>query len=60
LFHSPCHHYVRLSFGPPLEDLNKGLDAIENLLKRVKKGEDTSMGHGYKKSLDGIDTGEQV
>ena len=24
LFHSPCHHFVRLSFGPPLEDLNAG------------------------------------
>ena len=24
LFSSPCHHFVRLSFGPPLEDLNKG------------------------------------
>ncbi|OBZ69115.1 Aspartate aminotransferase [Grifola frondosa] len=28
LFHSPCHNFVRLSFGPPLEDLDKGLDAI--------------------------------
>jgi aspartate/methionine/tyrosine aminotransferase len=24
LFSSPCHHFVRLSFGPPLEDLDKG------------------------------------
>lgn len=24
LFNSPCHHYVRLSFGPPIEDLDKG------------------------------------
>jgi hypothetical protein len=24
LFNSPCHHFVRLSFGPPLEDLNRG------------------------------------
>lgn len=24
LFHSPCHHFVRLSFGPPLEVLNRG------------------------------------
>ena len=24
LFNSPCHHFVRLSFGPPLEDLEKG------------------------------------
>ncbi|RKP09687.1 pyridoxal phosphate-dependent transferase [Thamnocephalis sphaerospora] len=34
LFESPCHHFVRLSFGPPLEELQRGLDGIERLLKR--------------------------
>jgi hypothetical protein len=24
LFNSPCHHFVRISFGPPLEDLERG------------------------------------
>ena len=24
MFSSPCHHFVRLSFGPPLDDLNRG------------------------------------
>ena len=24
LFHSPCHAFVRLSFGPPVEDLDRG------------------------------------
>ena len=24
LFNSPCHHFVRLSFGPPLDDLERG------------------------------------
>jgi aspartate/methionine/tyrosine aminotransferase len=24
LFHSPCRHFVRLSFGLPLQDLDKG------------------------------------
>lgn len=24
LFNSPCHHFVRLSFGPPLDDLVRG------------------------------------
>ena len=54
LFHSPCHHFVRLSFGPPLDDLNAGetsivsflfsnclppgLDAIERVIKTVKTG----------------------
>jgi len=36
LFKSPCHHFVRLSFGPSIETLDKGLDAIERVLKRVK------------------------
>nr|XP_018262300.1 uncharacterized protein I303_05316 [Kwoniella dejecticola CBS 10117]OBR84458.1 hypothetical protein I303_05316 [Kwoniella dejecticola CBS 10117] len=37
LFHSPCHHFVRLSFGPKLEELDRGLDAIERLLKKHKE-----------------------
>jgi aspartate/methionine/tyrosine aminotransferase len=28
LFNSPCHHFVRLSFGPPLEDLDKGQHSL--------------------------------
>ena len=36
LFNSPCHHFVRLSFGPPHEDLERGLDAIEELLKKAR------------------------
>ena len=31
LFNSPCHHFVRLSFGPPLEDLDKGTHILECL-----------------------------
>ncbi|RDB21198.1 Aspartate aminotransferase [Hypsizygus marmoreus] len=53
LFNSPCHHFVRLSFGPPLEDLDRGLDAIGRVLKKAKKGGLEGMGHNYKKSLDG-------
>lgn len=34
LFHSPCHHFVRLSFGPKMETLDKGLDAIERVLEK--------------------------
>ena len=32
LLDSPAHHYVRLSFGPKLEELERGLDGIERLL----------------------------
>ena len=52
LFHSPCHHFVRLSFGPPIEDLDKGLDAIGRVLKKARKGH--SIGHSYKKSIEGV------
>ncbi|WWC88608.1 uncharacterized protein L201_003521 [Kwoniella dendrophila CBS 6074] len=37
LFHSPCHHFVRLSFGPKLSELDRGLDSIERLLKKHKE-----------------------
>jgi len=34
LFSSPCHHFLRLSFGPPLEQLDRGLDAMERVLAK--------------------------
>ncbi|KAL8746580.1 MAG: hypothetical protein Q9190_001424 [Brigantiaea leucoxantha] len=34
LFDSPCHHFVRLSYGPKMEQLKMGLDAIERIVKR--------------------------
>ncbi|KAE9967864.1 hypothetical protein EG328_007928 [Venturia inaequalis] len=37
LFDSPCHHYVRLSYGPRMEILKKGLDAIERVVKKYGK-----------------------
>lgn len=52
LFNSPCHHFVRLSFGPPLEDLDKGIDAIGRVLKKAKKEGLSSFGHSYKKSIE--------
>jgi len=51
LFHSPCHHFVRLSFGPPLDVLDLGLDAIERVIKKAHKGHD-DMGQGYKTSIE--------
>lgn len=35
LFDSPCHHFVRLSYGPTMEVLRRGLDGIERIVKRV-------------------------
>jgi len=50
LFKSPCHPFVRISFGPPLEDLEKGLDGIERVLKRAKREGMASFGKDYEKS----------
>eukprot|EP01112_Ceratiomyxa_fruticulosa_P008191 TRINITY_DN2115_c0_g3_i1.p1 TRINITY_DN2115_c0_g3~~TRINITY_DN2115_c0_g3_i1.p1 ORF type:complete len:507 (-),score=109.91 TRINITY_DN2115_c0_g3_i1:44-1564(-) len=33
LFHSPCHNYIRLSFGPPLAQLEIGLNSIQRLIE---------------------------
>ncbi|KAI9666845.1 MAG: hypothetical protein M1829_005648 [Trizodia sp. TS-e1964] len=34
LFDSPCHHFVRFSYGPKLETLKMGLDGIERVIKK--------------------------
>ncbi|KAF1991796.1 class I/II aminotransferas-like protein [Aulographum hederae CBS 113979] len=34
LFDSPCHHFVRLSYGPRMEVLTKGMDAFERIIKK--------------------------
>lgn len=36
LFDSPCHHFVRLSYGPKMEVLKMGLDAIERVVKKAR------------------------
>ncbi|RKP15194.1 aminotransferase [Piptocephalis cylindrospora] len=34
LFDSPCHHFVRLSFGPSMDVLERGLDGIERVMAK--------------------------
>ncbi|KAK6542979.1 hypothetical protein TWF694_006911 [Orbilia ellipsospora] len=34
LFDSPCHHFVRLSYGPKMDVIKKGLDGIERVVKK--------------------------
>jgi aspartate/methionine/tyrosine aminotransferase len=36
LFDSPCHHFVRFSYGPKMDTLKMGLDGIERVVKRFK------------------------
>ncbi|KIY47842.1 PLP-dependent transferase [Fistulina hepatica ATCC 64428] len=52
LFNSPCHSFVRLSFGPPIEDLDRGLDSIARVMRKVRKEGTQTFGHSYKKSVD--------
>lgn len=35
---SPCESFIRLSFGPPLKEIDRGLDAFERIIKRGKEG----------------------
>ncbi|CDR40601.1 RHTO0S05e05358g1_1 [Rhodotorula toruloides] len=37
LLDSPCEHFVRLSFGPPMPEIERGMDNLERLIKRVRK-----------------------
>ncbi|KAI8581856.1 hypothetical protein K450DRAFT_229562 [Umbelopsis ramanniana AG] len=36
LFESPCHHFVRLSFGPEQKELEKGLAGIKRVVDKFK------------------------
>lgn len=37
LFDSPCHHFVRLSYGPKMDVLERGLDGIERIIRRARE-----------------------
>jgi aspartate/methionine/tyrosine aminotransferase len=37
LFDSPCHHFVRLSYGPRMDVLKMGMDAIERVVQKHRK-----------------------
>lgn len=37
LFDSPCHHFVRLSYGPKMETLRMGCDGIERVIQKARK-----------------------
>lgn len=36
LFDSPCHHFVRISYGPKMDVLKKGMDGIERVVKKAR------------------------
>lgn len=37
LFDSPCHHFVRVSYGPKMEELEKGMDGFERAIKKARE-----------------------
>lgn len=39
LFDSPCHHFVRFSYGPKMDTLKMGLDGIERVLNKFQSEE---------------------
>ncbi|EQL01650.1 hypothetical protein G6O67_005944 [Ophiocordyceps sinensis] len=39
LFDSPCHHFVRFSYGPRMDVLRMGLDGIERVVNKHRKTE---------------------
>ncbi|KAK0535924.1 hypothetical protein OC834_000889 [Tilletia horrida] len=48
---SPCEKFVRISCGPPLEELDRGMDAIERVLKKSRDhGARSAMGRNYRRS----------
>lgn len=36
LFHSPCHHFVRISYGPSLDTLVRGFEAMATMIANRK------------------------
>ncbi|KAG8530801.1 uncharacterized protein KY384_004158 [Bacidia gigantensis] len=42
LFDSPCHHFVRLSYGPKMETLKAGLDGIERVINKITSKQEKS------------------
>ncbi|GAA6064335.1 hypothetical protein JCM10212_003580 [Sporobolomyces blumeae] len=39
LLEEPCERFVRLSYGPKLEELDRGLDGIQRLVEKAKKAQ---------------------
>ncbi|KAJ9631049.1 hypothetical protein H2203_001577 [Taxawa tesnikishii (nom. ined.)] len=48
LFDSPCHHFVRLSYGPTMDVLKMGLDGIERIVQKHRGEEPQSPREGIK------------
>lgn len=46
LFDSPCHHFVRISYGPKMDVLTLGMDGIERVVKTARGHMFTSPRYG--------------
>lgn len=49
IVHSPSEPFVRLSFGPPLDELDRGLDGIQRVLEKAREGH-PELGKNFKRS----------
>ncbi|CAO1638691.1 unnamed protein product [Sympodiomycopsis kandeliae] len=53
---SPCESYIRISYGPPLKEIDRGLDAFERIVKRAREGHPEvgkNLADNKKKNADG-------
>jgi hypothetical protein len=57
LLDSPCRHFVRLSFGPSMDVLDRGLDAIERVVKKHREG--GTSGTGWVRAGWGAGSGDR-
>lgn len=46
LFDSPCHHFVRFSYGPRMDTLKMGCDGIERVVRKFRALEKKGQGGG--------------
>lgn len=47
LFDSPCHHFVRVSYGPKMEVLEKGMDAIDRVVKKAREAGEGGVNNAF-------------
>ncbi len=46
---APCERFVRISYGPPMEELDRGLDGFERVVNKVRANGGKGFGKGYKR-----------
>lgn len=49
IVHSPCEKFIRISYGPDLAQVDRGLDALERVIAKAdpKHHENANLGKGF-------------